>query len=548
LINVGEGRVLVHKRISYYFLIVILLGCVKIACDEVIFRKRGENKYYKNYFYCLRGVYDYYTGNTLSARKFLEKIVTSDKGFYLYDSYLRILFDSGNFSKVVEIVDDNQKDVISLINNNVDLHLLIAQSYLHAGHVEKAFHFFNELEEKYPDNHQVSYFIAVSLLKKGDINGALNFIKRKVKRKRNRHFLLYFLQAKIYAMLGKADKALSSVEKSLSQHSLFDKAWLFKASLLEQAGCIENAIKSYEKYLEIVGNDDSVEKTLVQLFFEKKEFAKAEKYLLKVKNDSSEYFFDLAMLNFKSRNFDKASMYVNESLKKNSLFQRARQLKFEILLESNKIEQLLTFLQQCIIEQPNVPFYLHSLLSLQEKEIPEKKIIKVLETVIQSTKSFLVCAVLADMYVESKEYEKSLELYKKAFELNNKKELKSRFLFQIAYVYSLQNNMEKMLDYLHKSLNDCDPVHPSSYNLLAYYYTKTNKKLEQSLVMINKAIETCPSCAYYLDTKGILLMKMGDVKNALEVLKLAHAQDPYDPIIEKHLEKAYEYFEKKQKR
>ena len=138
---------------------------------------------------------------------------------------------------------------------------------------------------------------------------------------------------------------------------------------------------------------------------------------------------------------------------------------------------------------------------------------------------------------QEKNYEKSIKTLEKAIAIAPSDLIKSQILFQCGYLYFTLKNFDKMINYLERSIA-CKQTHLSSYNLLAYYYAQENKYLDKALALINIALQKNPSCYYFLDTKGCILLKLGKKQEAQLFLQKALQQAPHDKIIQDHLAQA----------
>ena len=86
------------------------------------------------------------------------------------------MYETGQFHHVVTVYQKFQKNIDREFKDNVELKLIIAQSFLYSGNDEKAEQRFSQLSETYPDNDQVAYYTAVSYIKKQQFSQALKFL------------------------------------------------------------------------------------------------------------------------------------------------------------------------------------------------------------------------------------------------------------------------------------------------------------------------------------------------------------------------------------
>jgi tetratricopeptide (TPR) repeat protein len=75
-----------------------------------------------------------------------------------------------------------------------------------------------------------------------------------------------------------------------------------------------------------------------------------------------------------------------------------------------------------------------------------------------------------------------------------------------------------------------EPANPSRLNALAWVLIDHDRKLDEALKLVDKALESCPdrsSCFMWMDTKGWGLYKQGKYKEALELFEKIWEQRPY---------------------
>ncbi len=81
--------------------------------------------------------------------------------------------------------------------------------------------------------------------------------------------------------------------------------------------------------------------------------------------------------------------------------------------------------------------------------------------------------------------------------------------------------------------------HPYALNYVGYTWADQGIKLEEALVMIQKALSQRPKSGYITDSLGWVYFRMGRLEEALEVLHRAVELVPDDPIIMEHLADIY---------
>ena len=199
----------------------------------------------------------------------------------------------------------------------------------------------------------------------------------------------------------------------------------------------------------------------------------------------------------------------------------------------------LKFLESWLLKEPQDLDVLQVLILTRRGGVEVDKIVEILVNVESKSPNRFIYSALIDLYFEKFDQKKVLSYCKKLFDLTTDSELKSKILFQTAYVHYVAGNQEKVEKILQTALK-YEPVYPSTYNLLAYLYAQNNKKLPEALEKIELALKVRPDCYYYMDTKGYVLLKMGKSAEAKVLFEQASKLNPDDQEVLKHLKLAQE--------
>ncbi len=490
----------------------------------------------EDYFLYTKANYQHKISQHDRALQTFQRLFERNPSVYAYLGYANLLFDSSQFQKIIDLPDN----VKEKFKDNIDFQLTLAQAYLFSDQDKKASKLFETLSLENPNNEFIAYYTAVSYLKNNQIDKALGFIDRSLNKKSlaSKHFLFYFLKSKLFMQLGQPHKALEFAEKSVELFPRFDKGWLFKALLCEQLGRANDAIKGYQKFLDLTGHDTAIERQLIHLLFLQKRFGDAADVLKKVPGDSPDYYFDLALVEWKSGNNKAALENINKSLQKVSGFRKAKLLKIELLLSLNKLDQALNFSADWIDHEPNDVSVVHTFMLLRRANVPVDSMVgKLQELAKKYSKSIVILSALSDLYSEKNDYKNAETNYKKLLQLAKNEDLKSKILFQLGYIYFVTNQKSKIETTLIDATK-CSQVYPSAYNLLAYHYAQEGKKLDEAENLINKAIKLNPNRFDYIDTKGYILLKQNKKQDATRFFEQALKIAPGDKIIMDHLELA----------
>jgi tetratricopeptide (TPR) repeat protein len=83
------------------------------------------------------------------------------------------------------------------------------------------------------------------------------------------------------------------------------------------------------------------------------------------------------------------------------------------------------------------------------------------------------------------------------------------------------------------------PDQPAALNFLGFSWTEQNRNLPQARDMIQRALDQRPNDGAIVDSLGWVVLRLGDVHRAVQLLQQAAELDPVDPTITGHLGDAY---------
>ena len=442
--------------------------------------------------------------------------------------YIRLLYADGKFAEIA------QKE--NTFAGDKELQLIFVQAYLHTNHTVKAHELLTQLLAAHPKDEQVHYFAVMNHLRTGNQEQALTAIENFVAQATQspRLAIFHFLKSKILLSLGKQEEALVAAKQSVALHPKFEKGWLFSGMLAEQLGNVEEAANGYRRFLDMVGSDPMVEKQLINLHFKSGNFRQAKEELRRLASDTPEYYFDVALLEWKMGDHAKALASTNQVLKRDEDFVQAKLLKVELLLALKKAPQALRLLKNWIGQEPDERLPLHTLLLLRRTGISGQLLIETLESIGAPQRNKQLLAALADLYTIVGNTAKATSLCSDMLELVTNPLLRSQLQTKLGQLYFASGQHKRAEQVLIAATQELQ-VHPSAYNLLAYVYATVGRKLDIAIELADKALKSFPKSAVYLDTKGYVLYKLGEKQEAHDFFTQALAVAPKDKTIQTHL-------------
>lgn len=451
---------------------------------------------------------------------------------YAYKGYIHLLFDTANYPHIVQLIP--QLDPV--FEHDPAIQLIFAQVLEKSGKIDQADERYIKLNDRFKNNQEIAFNAANSYLRRKEpenalqvIDGLLNSSPRKAN-----NFIFHFMKAQIYIQLNKKQEALKAVQKSLEMHPRFDKGWLLLALLHEQEGQLNDAIKGYTNFLEVTdGNNKEVEQHLLQLIFKQKikdNHAKG--------TTVNKQCLDNALLLFEKKQYKKALDILDECIKKNPQSTENKLLKIEILSAMNLNTKAAECLKDWIIEEPKNTLWYKVLHLLTQANLDTQHAIFLLHHVEKANpKAVLPALYLADLNTRIGNTKAALGYHKKAFALTKNKQLQEKILFQMGYIhYEAQQfkHFKNIITQAKKSHASYAPL----LNLIAYYYTTQENKLDQAQALITRALSKDSHNPHFLDTQAMIYLKQNKPEMALPILEKIAQIVPSDYTILVHLAQA----------
>lgn len=143
---------------------------------------------------------------------------------------------------------------------------------------------------------------------------------------------------------------------------------------------------------------------------------------------------------------------------------------------------------------------------------------------------------LASFYEKDENYDKAIALFKKGLEDSPGN---TSLLFRLGALQDKAGFAEESMITM-KKIIEIDPKDAGALNYLGYSYADRGIKLDEALLLLERAYELRPDDGYITDSLGWVYYKLGQYQKAVEYLEKAAELTSFETIISDHLGDAYQ--------
>ena len=149
-----------------------------------------------------------------------------------------------------------------------------------------------------------------------------------------------------------------------------------------------------------------------------------------------------------------------------------------------------------------------------------------------------ICLSVAQVYIQAKQFGEAEQAVNKALEYPAKPEEQEYARFMLGSIYERQKRYD-VAEEQFKQVLAADPLNASAANYLGYMLADRGVRLEESVKLIQKALQLEPNNGAYLDSLGWAYYKMNRCDLAAPHLEKAARLLSDDPTIHEHLGRLY---------
>lgn len=420
--------------------------------------------------------------------------------------------------------------VLPRFNDDMNLHLLLAESWLEEGESAKALDVLEAFAKHHPDSVQARQELAILLTKAGKHQMADAEFSSLPEDSLSSY--MRFVHAKSLNALGRDNAAIATLRKAVRTSPDFVEAWFDLALLLQRNKKFTEALKILEDLDSLDGegahitqqkilclldmgkkdkalaqaranaDNPSVLFSTVLALSERKLYKDAEKLLTFMQSlpdvAQDTYFFLAGIVHESRRNLEETLRLLEKIKPDNRFYERGLRFRIELLAENKRVDEAL------------------QLLGEAQARFPENRSMVALEVHLLN---------------QAKRFEEAFKVLDKA---DATWPDDSDFAYNRGMTQDASGNKAKALE-LMEDLLIKEPENYQALNYIGYSLAEAGQDLDRALVLLRKANELAPQSPHILDSLAWAYFRKGQFEPAWTHIREAVKIDPYvDPTIWEH--------------
>ncbi len=383
-------------------------------------------------------------------------------------------------------------------------HVILASLYETQGDYVRAIHEFNQALLYDSSSATIYHSIAENYERLGESESAERILARALsKLGPDQRLLRYY--GELQYKLERYPEALKTFETLVDRYPDDRDGWYNLASLYIRAGNQDKAIKCYDRVIELEGPKVEViarQATLLMLAEEYEEAIAAYRKMQEIRPNDAMVPYTIGRL----------FLETSDTTRADSAFSAA------ILLDPKEFSYWAARISVAAIQDDTLKVL--DLVGSSLRHLGE------------NSEGF---ALAGSIYMKYELYRTAEEVFRKALEIDS---VNTDHHLNLGYLYheiSRWDDAEKV----YARAMAIDPEDPQILNNFAYLLAVSERRLDEALLYVDKALKSAPETPSYLDTKGWVLYRMGKYEEALKLLEKAALRDANNAEIFDHLGDTY---------
>lgn len=522
------------------FMKVSLIVIIALASSKICASQEIPDQTAQNIMHHMLGEYERAGANLDKASYHYSYIINAEKApQQAFKGYVQLLSTKKQYQDIIALIPK----LDAVFDHDPVVELAIIEALDNTREKKQAIERLLKVVFKYPKHQEIVFRGVQAYVALQELDNAIHAIDTYLDNPTPmpNAFMFHFLKAQILMQMGRRQEALESVKNSIKVQSHFDKSWLLQAVLEEQAGNIDNAIKGFTTYLDLVGHDPAIQNHLMQLMFSQKMIKEKDNSVIKV-----EPCHKKALLLYEQKQPKPALEQLEKCIHANPLDNDARLLKVQILVSTGDYTQALSCLQAWMVQEPgNEAWFKTTQLLLRHGASYGDIMHAYIFVEKKRPHAILPLMYMADTALREQNNNQAITYLKKITTVSSDSSLKAKAFYQMGRILFTQRQFRLMKDALEHGLV-LDPDFNPLLNLLAYYYASYEHDMVKAQQFIARALSKEPNNPHFRDTQAYILYKQHEYEKAANIIDAIVEQLPGDIFIQKHHAKIHAKFHNKE--
>jgi tetratricopeptide (TPR) repeat protein len=489
-------------------------------------------------------------GNGEEARTYLESAIQKDPdSVYLHQKMALLLKELKNFPEALAYA----QKACNLDPSDPASITLAGDLYTLTGNDDLAVEQYRKVLDMEPENQRIRLLLTTILVRERRLEEALDHLTALIAQNPDL-VVAHYYRGRINLEMNRYGEAEKALGNALRLNEGLEPALFDMATLYQMTGREQDAIKSYEKLVELYPDNIPARERLVVLYMKLGFKEKSEDQVSEIQKHSSPGEPErqaLGLIYLRQGRID-------DSIAELELIVNAwpddDKSRYYLATAYEEKENVNKALEQFRKIRSSSKYYINARMHIAHLLTAEEK----LDDAIQVLKDAMALGrdrielylMLASVYEAKESYDEAIAAIQEGLKLDDRN---VDLIFRLGVLLDKSGAKEACIEQMQKIL-EIDPNHADSLNYIGYTYAEQGIRLDEAMALIKKALEIRPDSGYIIDSLGWIYYKKGAYDEAVHHLEKAVQLTPDDPTINEHLgdaclkkqdyEKALHYYEK----
>ena len=478
-------------------------------------------------------------GRYEKAQKYLSAAIKDHpRSIFLNRKMAVLLKKMKDFQGAIEYA----KKCIDLDSENINNRLLLAEMYARSGDEESAEREYITILELNPNHKRVRLVLITVYIKRKQFKPAMEHLNKLMQQDPNL-LIAHYYKGRINYELGNQQEAEKAYLDTLKLNKDMEPALFDLASLYHMGKKYKKSGEIYSRLVRLNPTNLVVRERLIDIYYKLGEEKKAEEQMDELKSQSKPgdpMRQPLGLIYLRHGKFEQSIVEFSQILSFRPEDYKTRYYLASAYEENQEKEKAIKHYRMI---KPESDYFIDAQMHIAYILDSQKKhdeAIDVLQKAKDLNKEKIeLYLMLSSIFETKKEYVKAMEIIEAGL-MQDEKNID--LIFRRGVVLDKSGEKEKCIQEM-RNILEIDPNHADALNYIGFTYAEQGIRLNEALVLIQKALKIKPNSGYIIDSLGWVYYQQGFYDKALSSLEKAASLTPNDPTIAEHLGDTY--FKKK---